>query len=165
MANQYSTAASKFTEGYQRLLAKDYREAVVAFGAAIDLFPLFETAYRFRAEAHRNLGQEPESRADLESVISISQTRRREAEKMLVGGRARRPETPGPSPAAGNPPVAGPVPASANPPVWSGERTRAPVRDEAQGRSILQSPIVIVTGVASLVMLLAAVILIVFGGG
>ena len=71
---------------------------------------------------------------------------------MLVGGRARRPETPGPSPAAGNPPA------------WSGERTRAPVRDEAQGRSILQSPIVIVTGVASLVMLLAAVILIVFGG-
>ena len=41
---------------------------------------------------------------------------------------------------------------------------RSPDPGGAQGRSILQSPIVIVTGVASLVMLLAAVILIVFGG-
>ena len=96
MANNYGAAAERFSQGYQRLMDKDYAEAITAFSEAIDLFPLFETGYRFRAEAYQNLGMRDEATADLQSVVSIATTRQQEAERIL-GVRSERNDAPQPT--------------------------------------------------------------------
>ena len=103
MANNYGAAAERFSQGYQRLMDKDYTEAIAAFGEAINLFPLFETGYRFRAEAYQNLGMRDEATANLQSVISIATTRQEEAERIL-GVRSEHQVAPQPT--------AGPAPRS-----------------------------------------------------
>ena len=75
MVDKYGAAAERFSRGYEQFLAKDYTEAAARFTEAIDLFPLFETAYRFRAEAYQNLGLDQRATADLQSVISIAKDR------------------------------------------------------------------------------------------
>ena len=129
MANNYGAAAERFSQGYQQLLANDYLEAVATLSEAIELFPVFETAFRFRAEAYRNLGLVQEADADMRSVVSISKDRQAEAERVLKGKRKAR-----------SAPGAGLMAAAT------------------------QSPIILWTGVVSVILVIAGVVVIIVGG-
>ena len=135
-------AAAKFSQGMERLQARDFEGAAAAFGEAIAVFPQFEPAYRLRAEAYRLLGRDQESRADLEAVVSITRTRLQEAEQSLKGHPQAASRAPAPV-----------VPSAPAPPVASTARLAI----AAQSSGLLDSPIVLWTGILTLVSLVAAV--------
>jgi tetratricopeptide (TPR) repeat protein len=139
-------AAAKFSQGMERLQAKDYEGAAAAFGEAIAVFPQFEPAYRLRSEAYRVLGLEGEARADLEAVISITRTRLQEAEQSLKG--RPQPTTRAPASTAQSA-SGGPAATTA---ASSARRVIA-----AQKSGLFDSPIILWTGVLTLVSLVAAV--------
>ena len=139
-------AAAKFSQGMERLQAKDFEGAAAAFGEAIAVFPQFEPAYRLRAEAYRFLGRDQEARADLEAVVSITRTRLQEAEQSLKG----RPQAATRAPAQ----TAQPAPAA---PVATTVTPAARLAIAAQSSGLLDSPIILWAGVLTLVSLVAAV--------
>jgi tetratricopeptide (TPR) repeat protein len=137
-------AVSKFSEGMRQLQAKDYEQAVEAFTSAINTFPQFEPAFRLRAEAYRSLGRDQAADADLNSVISITRARLQEAEQSLGGPNGQRVRAAGPASPAAPPPV--------------------PSRFAKPKPGLLQSPIILGTGVVTGVLLVGAVVLMFIGG-
>ena len=146
-------AAAKFTNGVQQLQAGNLEGAVAAFSEAIMAFPQFEPAFRMRAEAYRSLGQAQAANADLQAVITITRARLQEAERSLTGSspaaQAEQPQTSGSA-------VGG---------VASGlAGVLAPVA-AVFGVLGAQSPIILWTIIGTVVLVMAALVLLVVAGG
>ena len=88
--SKFEDAAAHFSHGLRYLQAERHEEAVKAFTEAIGMYPQFEGAYRYRAEAFRSLGRVPEANKDLDTVVSISRSRIQEAEQSLGGQPLQR---------------------------------------------------------------------------
>ncbi len=145
-------AVASFTEGMQRLQARDLEGAAQSFTASITAMPQFEPSFRLRAEVYKALGRTQEAQADLGSVVEITRARLQEAEqsRQNLGGRP-----PAPMPTA----TAMPAPSeSASAPLLSSLST-------VPSFSLPQmSPIILATIVFSVVMVIAALILILVAG-
>ena len=145
----------------QQLQAQSYEEAAATFSAAIATYPQFETAFRFRAEAYRNLGRSQEANADLESVIALTRARLQEAEQTLGrgGGRVSAPAPPPPSTPPSEP---------ANTPSGLLDITMASSSSLTESitrlTGMVQSPVILWTGIASIALILVAMAIMLIGG-
>lgn len=146
-------AVAAFTEGMQRLQSRDMEGAVEAFTASITAMPQFEPSFRLRAEAYRALGRTQEAEADLGSVVQITRARLQEAEQS-------RQKLGGPAPAAMPNVVATQPPSESSPAPLLSSLSTIPSLSLPQ-----MSPIILMTIVFTVVMVIAAVILILVAGG
>ena len=70
-------AAMKARQGWNLLASKEYRSAIAACTAAIELAPGTRWPYRTRAEAYKRLGMKEEAEADLEHLARASEPAQR----------------------------------------------------------------------------------------
>ena len=146
-------AAAKVAQGMQRLQAQNFEEAAAMFSAAITTYPQFETAFRLRAEAYRNLGRTQEANADLEVVIALTRARLQEAEQTLRRGGGRVSASPQPSPS---------TPASLL--VNNPSSNPSLVESITRLTGMVQSPVILWTGIASIALILVAMAIMLIGG-
>ena len=149
---------ARFSVGLQRFQSGDHQGAVSAFSEAIAVNPQFEPAYRMRSEAYVMLGFAEQAESDLETVISITDSRLKEARSSLK--KIRKRSTPRS------------VVESASPEDEPQSTVEYGSEEEpAQGQGIpldlsflMRSPIILGTAVVSMVLILGALGLIIIGG-
>jgi len=156
-------AAAKVAQGMQQLQAQSYEEAAAMFSAAIAAYPQFETAYRFRAEAYRNIGRTQEANADLESVIALTRARLQEAEQTLGRGGGRV-STPPPASMPASPQASPQVNPQASPLDITTASGDSLMESITRLTGMVQSPVILWTGVASIVLILVAMAIMLIGG-